>query len=171
MNDLKLTGHDGPYDAPISVDGGAVRPDWIDYNGHMNVAYYTTAFDIAIDVLLEDHLGIGETYVADSGCGPFALQSHYSYAAELVEGEQFYTSLRLLDHDAKRIHLFCQIHKKAGNELAASVETLIMNVDHSLRKAAPYPPRVEQRLADMLRSHRSIDHAPQIGAPIGIRRK
>ena len=34
-----------------------VQPDWIDYNGHMNVAYYTKAFDIAFDEVLEDYFG------------------------------------------------------------------------------------------------------------------
>ena len=30
-----------------------VKKEWIDYNGHMNVAYYTLAFDNSLDDFLE----------------------------------------------------------------------------------------------------------------------
>ena len=29
----------------LSISSGAVIPEWIDINGHMNVAYYVRAFD------------------------------------------------------------------------------------------------------------------------------
>jgi len=38
-----------------------VKPEWIDYNGHMNVAYYVLAFDHAIDDFY-GRLGLGEAY-------------------------------------------------------------------------------------------------------------
>ena len=33
----------------------SVREEWIDYNGHMNVAYYTLAFDNSLDDFLENN--------------------------------------------------------------------------------------------------------------------
>ena len=30
-----------------------VRPEWIDHNGHMNVAYYVLAFDESTDAVYE----------------------------------------------------------------------------------------------------------------------
>jgi len=33
-----VEGHDAPYDAPVVMPERAVPPEWIDYNGHMNVA-------------------------------------------------------------------------------------------------------------------------------------
>ena len=35
-----------------------VKKEWIDYNGHMNVAYYTLAFDNSLDDFLETILEI-----------------------------------------------------------------------------------------------------------------
>ncbi len=32
--------------APLELRQGRVRPEWLDYNGHMNVAYYVLAFDL-----------------------------------------------------------------------------------------------------------------------------
>ena len=37
------------FPAPYREFSSRVRPEWIDYNGHMNVAYYVAAFDEATD--------------------------------------------------------------------------------------------------------------------------
>ena len=165
------TGHDGPYDAPVTVSGGVVLPNWIDYNGHMNVAYYTRAFDDAIDAFLEHELGIGETHVTDSGCGPYALQSSYHYSAEMLEGEKFDVAIRLLDHDAKRLHIFCQMIKPDTGKICASLESLMMNVDHRAKRSAVYPNWLQTRVQTMAASHAVLPTPPEIGALIGIRRK
>ena len=49
---------------PYKTRKQQVLPEWIDYNGHMNVAYYTLAFDKSLDFFFEDILGIGPTYVS-----------------------------------------------------------------------------------------------------------
>ncbi len=170
MTDTGATGHDGPFAAPVVIGGGKVLPEWIDYNGHMNVAYYTLAFDQALDVLLEEHLGLGETYVTATKSGPYALQSNYHYAAELMEGEAFSVAIQLLDFDQKRLHLFCELQRD-GAEMAACLETLIMNVDHQTRRSTPYPDWARKRLETMLASHQQIDRSPHVAAPLGIRRR
>lgn len=41
------------FETPIVIDTGeTVQPGWIDYNDHMNVAYYVLAFDQALDRLM-----------------------------------------------------------------------------------------------------------------------
>ena len=47
-----------------------VKKEWIDYNGHMNVAYYTLAFDNSLDDFLETILEIGPTFVKKVNEGP-----------------------------------------------------------------------------------------------------
>lgn len=170
MSHPPLGGHDGPYDAPLATAPQIVSPDWIDYNGHMNVAYYTMAIDQAIDRLLEDHIGIGEAYAAAAHQGPYALQSHIHYLGEMLEGEAFHCRLTLLDHDTKRMHIFVEFINAAGG-IAATCEQLLMNVDLKARRGAAYAPDVIARLERMKADHAGIATAQQIGQPIGIRRK
>ena len=42
---------------PLQLHESVVQPEWIDYNGHMNVAFYVLAFDHATDAFL-DHIGL-----------------------------------------------------------------------------------------------------------------
>ena len=88
------TGHDGPYNTPIILSEKIVLKDWIDYNSHMNVAFYTLAFDKSLDEFLEETLGIGETHAFQNKQGPFVLQAHYYYLNEMSLDEKF--NVRLL---------------------------------------------------------------------------
>lgn len=171
MTSAPATGHDGPYDAPLALPGERVRPDWIDYNGHMNVAYYLLAFDHACDRMLEDHLGVGESFVAAARMGPYALQSSIHYLAELLEGEAFDFTALLLDCDAKRMHLMLEMRRAKDREVAATYEVLLMNVDLRERRSAPYPDWAQARMARMKEAHACIPRPPQCGKPLGIRRK
>jgi len=170
MQDRPKTGHDGPYDAPVVVGPQRVMPAWIDYNGHMNVAYYTRAVDAALERFLEHTLGVGATFVAHSRMGPYALQANYTYLGEMLEGDLFSCHFRLLDHDNKRLHLLGALVTEAG-EIAAIVETLLMNVDLTTRKSAPYPDWALARFATLKETHAALPDWPGQGAAIGIRRR
>lgn len=163
-------GHDGPYDAPVKLAIQQVQPSWIDYNGHMNVAYYAMAFDQAIDGFLEQELGIGAAHAARVNEGPYSLQNNISYYAELLEGAEFCISVTLIDHDSKRLHLFMEMHNTQG-DLAAICEGMLMNVDHLTRRSTPYAPWIKARLEGLQASHNTLPRPKGMGADIGIRRK
>lgn len=166
-----LAGHDGPYDAPLVFRGFKARPEWIDYNGHMNVGYYGVAFDNALELLMVDHLGLGEAQVNAMGQGPYILQSHMNFLREVLEGEAFSIRFRMLDADHKRGHYFAQMVSEKDGDICATQEALFMNVSHTTGRSVPYPDWAVARLQSMVRDHAAIDPAPEVGHPIGIRRK
>lgn len=166
-----LGGHDGPYPAPVEITGFTVRPDWIDYNGHMNVGYYGVVFDLAFERLLVDHLGLGEPQVAALRQGPYILQSHLHFLREVREGEALVFRFRMLDADHKRGHYFAQMVSAEDGVVCATQEALFMNVSHTTGRSEPYPDWAAARLARMVSDHATLPPEPQIGRPIGIRRK
>jgi acyl-CoA thioesterase FadM len=97
--------HDLPIPAPLDLHRETVRPEWIDYNGHMNVAFYVLAFDHATDVFF-DFLELGEPYRQQTGNSLFALEAHIVYKAELKQGETLRVTTQLLAHDEKRRTFF-----------------------------------------------------------------
>ena len=92
----------GQYSTPIILPEQKVLKEWLDYNGHMNVAYYTLAFDKSLDIFLEDLLGIGETHAYENNQGPFVVQAHYHYLSEMKLNEKFNVRLFVVDCDKKR---------------------------------------------------------------------
>ena len=165
-----VSGHDGPYPAPVEIGQQSVLPEWIDYNGHMNVGYYGIAFDLASDVFLSHHLGIGEEHVEATGQGPFVLQVHQHYLQEMRLGEVFQIHFRLIDHDAKRLHLFGEMVLTDTGATMATQEIMVMNVEHKSGRSAPYPDWAIRRFARMKADHAGLPGVAQIGAGMGIRR-
>jgi hypothetical protein len=50
------------FAAPLVSSVMKIEPQWIDYNGHLNVAYYNVLFDRAVDEVYE-LIGLGPAYL------------------------------------------------------------------------------------------------------------
>src|SRR5215469_6942951 len=97
--------------APYARYEGEVLSQWIDLNGHMNLAYYTVLFDYATDLLFEE-IGIGARYKDATGHGTFVVETHNSYERELLEGERVRVASQILGADAKRLHLAHEMFRR-----------------------------------------------------------
>lgn len=159
------------YDpAPIRTRTRTVPAEWIDYNGHMNVAYYVMAIDTSLDEVF-DMLGLGEELVRAHRMGPMALVNQIHYVDELLEGQEFACDFQLLDADHKRLHLFVTMHHLAKGTVAATYEGLSMNVDLEARRSANYPEDCLARVNALKAAHAGLPRPDLAGAEIGIRRK
>ena len=156
--------------AMFRLDNQVVRPEWIDNNGHMNIAYYTLAFDLAFDQLLAEQLGMSHATMKDFQMGPFALQNHYCYHAELREDDTFYTSMGVLDYNHKCMHLYGEMFRRSDNVLSATWEGLTVNVSHVSRKTEPYPAQIMERIVSATDQSRSSPLPPNVGKIIRIRK-
>jgi len=149
--------------------GAAVRPEWIDYNGHMNVGYYLVAFDQATEALCA-HLGVGEAYRRKADASMFVLEAHVTYDQEVREGAPLMFRTRIVDHDAKRIHLFHRMFHAEEGYLAATNELMCMHVDLAARRSAPFPPDVVERVREAAIVHAGDIPSTDINRRIAIRR-
>src|SRR5689334_535014 len=92
-----------PLVAPFVSSVMRVEPAWIDYNGHLNMAYYNVLFDRAVDEVLEI-IGCGLDYVETKRLSWFTAEVHVRYLRELHSGDPVRVSVQLIDCDAKRMH-------------------------------------------------------------------
>ncbi|MFZ8899273.1 MAG: thioesterase family protein [Alphaproteobacteria bacterium] len=158
------------FPAPYKEYVGRVRPEWIDYNGHMNVAYYVAAFDEATDAFY-DALGLGLSYKQSSDCSTFTLEGHITYDQEVMEGDQLLFTTYLLDCDEKRLHYIHEMHHAEKGYLAATNELIGIHIDMKTRRSTPMPKDLQDRLQGALALHSSLPKPHQVGRVIGIRRK
>ena len=145
-----------------------VLPEWIDHNGHMNVAFYVLAFDQITDQVYEDW-GIGLDY-ADQGQSLFTLGMNVDYLAELMVDESICVTTRLLDVDHKRLHYYHQMFRSADQALVATNECLAINVNLASRRSARFPTAVQQQLARVHRQHSALPMPDGVSRKLGIRR-
>jgi acyl-CoA thioester hydrolase len=130
--------------SPVVEYEDVVRPEWIDSNGHMNLAYYVVVFDLATDKLYAT-LGIGDAYREASGNSCFTAETHTIYEREVRVGERLLVHTWLLGSDAKRLHYFHELFHVDSGERSAAQELMALHIDMRIRRVAPFPD--EQRAA------------------------
>ncbi len=146
-----------------------VDSEWIDYNGHMNVAYYHLAFDRATERLLE-RIGLGEEYRRRRNGSMFALEDRMSYQRELQEGDPLRITGQILDFDHKRLHYFLRMFHAERDYLASTCEHLSTFVDMEQRRSAPLPEEVVAEVRRLFEEQGELSRPEETTTPIGIRR-
>jgi acyl-CoA thioester hydrolase len=144
-----------------------VLPEWLDYNGHMNVAYYSLAFDQAGEELLKC-AGMGEAYTEATQNSWMVLEAHITYQNEAHLGEQLRVKSRVLDCNAKCAHLYQEMYR--GDDLCATQEQLMLHVSLATRRGAPFEPAVMAAIERMQALQAALPRPDWIGRRIGIRR-
>mgnify|MGYP001199103077 FL=1 len=162
---------DWKHFVPFNSTVRKVRKTWIDYNGHMNVAYYTAAFDKAIDEFLEKVVGIGPSFIKEKKQGSYALQTQYRYLKELLLENTFYVSIFVIDFKKNVIHLMAQMRTPSSQEIYASCETIMVNVDLRQRQSCEYPQFVFKKLSDLHEASKDLRNLTITGHSIGLRRR
>jgi acyl-CoA thioester hydrolase len=153
-------------DPRLSHWSETARPEWTDYNGHMNVAYYVLVFDHATDAF-HASIGIDAAYRA-AGRSTFAVEQHFAYLREVRAGARLACATRLVEFDDKRVRLFTEMFDADAGHLAATGEMLAVHVDLAARRAAPVTAEIRDRLARVLESHRGLPRPAQLGRAIAL---
>jgi acyl-CoA thioester hydrolase len=164
---LKRTEPAPEFAAPFVSSLMRVEPAWIDYNGHLNMAYYNVLFDRAVDEAYEV-LGIGLDYLRQTHHSTFTAEIHVRYLRELCENDPVRVTFQLLDYDAKRIQYFEQLLHADEGWVSATSENMTLHVDMTTKKVAPFPASVMRALARMKETHAHLPRPADAGRRIAM---
>jgi len=130
---------------PLRLLETHVRPEWIDYNGHMTDSRYLQVFGDATDALFR-YAGIDDAY-RRAGYALYTVESHLVHKAEARSQERLYVTSRVLEVDEKRVRLLHNLHRTRDDALAATAEQLYLHVNTTVGKVEPMDAAVRGRLA------------------------
>ncbi|MCM2415808.1 thioesterase family protein [Streptomyces sp. RKAG290] len=148
-----------------------VRPEWIDYNGHMSEAFYVLVFGFATDRMMIE-TGLHSEYRERTGCSLYTVESHIRYLRDVAEGDRLLVRTRVLGADAKRTRIAHELYVLGpdaqndaersddtrssdsgstdvpgpGAEPVATTELLALHVDQQAGRTTPFPDQVRERL-------------------------
>ena len=158
------------FPSPIKSAPYSIESQWIDYNGHFNMAYYNVLFDKDSDVALA-LVGLGPAYVERTGNSYFTLEAHISYLRELTVTDQVRIATQILDFDSKRLHYVQMMHHAKEDWISCVSENIVMHVDLTSKKSSPFPVDVLEKIRIAHDAHKSLPVPLQVGHRIGIPRK
>jgi acyl-CoA thioester hydrolase len=153
--------------APFVSSVMTVEPAWIDYNGHLNMAYYNVLFDRAVDEVYEQ-IGIGLAYLKQTKHSTFTAEVHVRYLRELHENDPVKVTFQLLDFDEKRIHYFETLVHAEDGWVSATSENMTLHVDMTAKKVAPFPGEIMRNLAAMKAAHAHLPVPNAVGRRIAM---
>lgn len=156
--------------APFVSSTMRIEPSWIDYNGHLNMAYYHVLFDRALEEGF-GAAGLGQDYLEARNASFFAAEVHTLYKRELKVDDTVRVTLQLIDFDEKRIHCYLEIRHAREGWVAASMEGLSLHVDMATRKVTPFPEDIAANLAVMKAAHTRLGRPQALGRVMGIPKK
>jgi len=157
------------FPTPYDRFRGEVRPEWIDINGHMNLAYYTVLFDYATDRMF-DELDLGLAYRRRTDLGTFVTETHNRYERELLVGDRIRVTIQILFADDKRLHLAHEMFRLDADERAATQELLFLHVDLKARRVCPFPPELRARVHAAATLHAALPRPDWVGRHVAMKR-
>jgi acyl-CoA thioester hydrolase len=150
---------------------GEVAHEWVDYNGHLNDAYYMVIFSYASDGLMA-MVGQDAAGRAALGHTMYTLEIHLNYVQEVHEGVAVEVRTQILGVDAKRVHIFQTLHRQDDGTLLATNEQMLANIDLSdaatAPKTAPFAPTVAARLFPLAQAHAGLPRPTNAGRIIAL---
>jgi carnitine 3-dehydrogenase len=155
-------------DKPLRLVETYVRPEWVDYNGHMTDSRYLQVFGDATDALLRA-VGVNDAY-RDSGRALYTVETHVTHSAEAVALEPLYVTTQILGLDDKRVHLFHCLNRRRDDRPVATAEQLYLHVNRAAGKASSMDPAVGARLEKIRAAHASIADPAHSGRHLSLSR-
>ncbi|TCW79805.1 4-hydroxybenzoyl-CoA thioesterase [Burkholderia sp. SRS-46] len=155
-------------DTPLTIHRDVVRPEWVDYNGHLRDAFYLLIFSFATDALLE-RIGLDDAARRERGRSVYTLEAHVNYLHEIKEGTRVRVDARVLAHDAKRLHLYLELFADGHDDAVSASEQMLLHVDtRDGPKSAPFDADVAERVAALHALQRDESPPAWAGRVIGL---
>ncbi|WP_419740723.1 thioesterase family protein [Ruegeria sp.] len=135
----------------------AVKPDWIDYNGHLRDAYYGLAFSYAVDAFMIE-IGIDAQYRKETGGTWYVVEDHRCYLSEVTAQDcPLIVRTRVAQNDDKRTILLQELLEPGTEKPSATCEALQLHVVQKPEpRVASLPKHILERLDDFRASENDL---------------
>ncbi len=122
-----------------------IEERFLDYNGHVNMAYHLVLADAALDLAFAEIKG--GAYLDERGLTTFAAEMHVRYLKEINFGDEVRGRVRWIGADAKRVLWAVELVRGDAREVTTTVEGVSLSVDLATRKVTPFPDDIAEKLA------------------------
>ena len=157
-----------PASEPFSRYRTVVRPEWVDYNGHMHDASYGVVLSDANEELFAS-LGLSADYRRDSGASLYTVECHIRYLAECATGQSLAALTTLVDADARTVRLYTEL-VHADGRIAATGEFYYLHVDTSIGRVTAMPDDRLTGVRELLHAHAALPRPAHLGQGVAAAR-
>ncbi|MEM7230810.1 MAG: thioesterase family protein [Planctomycetota bacterium] len=146
-----------------------IPEEYRDEMGHMNVRWYVFLFSKGAMALF-DTVGLDEQLRETAQSGSFALSQFIQYRREVLIGQDVRVHSHIVNRSDRRVHFVHYMVNETTSELAATMEVLATHIDLSVRKSAPFPEDVAEKIDREIAATRQLGWEPPLSGAIQAQR-
>jgi acyl-CoA thioester hydrolase len=124
-----------------------VRPEWIDYNGHLSEGYYVVVFGYATDAVMHQ-VGMTPDYLVATGTSLYSVEAHVRYLDQVPPGARLEVRSSIIGVTAKLLWLWHEMW--CEGRLRATEEVLMLHVDSHAGRSSPFPEALRARVEELV---------------------
>jgi acyl-CoA thioester hydrolase len=124
-----------------------VRPEWIDYNGHLSEPFYVLVFGHGTDAVMAA-IGMTPQYLIDTGTSLYTVEAHIRYLDQVPPDSELEVRSWVIGVSGKLLWLWHEMY--CEGRLRASEEVLAVHVDSRAGRASPFPAELRARAEALL---------------------
>ena len=152
---------DPDFSKPLRLHDSKVRPEWLDYNGHMTESRYLQVFGDTTDAFL-NFIGMNEAY-RKNGFSVYTVETHIRHLREVSGGEELSMETQLLDFDEKRLRIVHEMHHPSSGNVLATGEHMLLHVNAKKGKACSFGKILFEKLAQIWNGHQNLGIPVYVG--------
>jgi len=149
-----ISASDPDFSDPLRLHDSQVRPEWLDYNGHMTESRYLQVFGDTTDAFL-NFIGMDENY-RKQGFSVYTVETHIRHLQEVSGGEPLSVKSQLLDYDEKRFRIVHEMFHLLSGDVLATAEHMLLHVNTNKGKACPFGKFLYEKLAEIWNGHQNL---------------
>ena len=139
----------------VHISDQTIKKEWIDYNNHMNMAYYVLVFDDVWEIILKK-FQMGESSAKSTNMSTMVVETHTTYNSEVKLGDEVEINLTFFDHDKKRLHFKMEMIETNSKKLSATLESLSLYIDLDKRKVTEFEVDKVKLMDSFIEKNKSI---------------
>jgi acyl-CoA thioester hydrolase len=145
-----------------------IPPDYLDFNGHVNVMYYSMIGNIGTHNFWEE-LGLSNQLKRSGGTrSTFMLRQVLNYVNELQQEEEIAIHAGLYDFDPRKLHYFVYTISLTNQRLACVDERLEICIDMTTRRSTAFDPEVLAVCEEIKARHAALGWKPKPSGAIRL---
>ena len=145
-----------------------VPAEFVDANGHMNIARYLEVHSRAGWVAYAAW-GLGEDVALRGGPASFDAEHHLRYLREVGAGDEISVHGRVLARSPRALHYIQFLVDRTTGVLANTFETVSLSIDLAQRRTVDFPTQIAARLDAEIAVHAALDWAAPVCGTMGVR--
>jgi acyl-CoA thioester hydrolase len=124
-----------------------VRPEWIDYNGHLSEPFYVLVFGHGTDAVMAA-IGMTPAYLTDTGTSLYTVEAHVRYLDQVPTDSRLEVRSSVIGLTGKLLWLWHDMW--CEGRLRATEEVLAVHVNSRAGRATPLPDQLRARAEALL---------------------